>query len=180
MRQLVLLLSISRLTSITVVATIFLLVAVLRLANATEFFCASGNVTCLVAAINNANTLKGKDTINLQPGIYTVNTATGNGTAGLPSISSSIRIQASGDDTPTIIRRDLADPFISVLDIFVGGELTLKGITVQAPSNFCEFCAAAINNHGITTFQNSIVSDSSGRSDIQQRHINDSWEYHRE
>ena len=39
--------------------------------HAAQFFCSSGDVTCLIKAINEANTHAGADTINLDPGTYT-------------------------------------------------------------------------------------------------------------
>ena len=62
---------------------------------AAQFFCSSGNVTCLIAAINSANGTPGNHIINLKPGSYTlraVDTA-GFGGIGLPVVTSSIRIQ---------------------------------------------------------------------------------------
>lgn len=39
---------------------------------AAEFFCPSGNVACLIAAINEANGMPGEHVINLEPGTYTL------------------------------------------------------------------------------------------------------------
>src|SRR5262245_20425860 len=80
---------------------------------AAEFFCSSGNVTCLIAKINNANGMPGQHTINLEPGSYTLQTVDngqGNSANGLPVISGSIRIEATADDLPTVIERDLNAP----------------------------------------------------------------------
>jgi hypothetical protein len=69
--------------------------------HAAEFFCSSGNVTCLIAAINGANGKPGQHTINLDPGGYTLQTienGSGNGANGLPVITGSIRIQASAEE----------------------------------------------------------------------------------
>jgi hypothetical protein len=53
-----------------------------------EFFCSSGDVTCLIASINDANGMSGDHTINLEPGIYTLYAVdnTIDGPNGLPSI----------------------------------------------------------------------------------------------
>ena len=50
-----------------------------------EFFCASGDVTCLIAAINEANSTPEEDTINLEAGTYTLvaGVATADGTDGV-------------------------------------------------------------------------------------------------
>jgi hypothetical protein len=44
----------------------------IQLADAAEFSCASGDVTCLIAAINEANAVSGEHTIHLEPGSYTL------------------------------------------------------------------------------------------------------------
>jgi hypothetical protein len=44
----------------------------LKAADAAEFFCPSGNVTCLIAALNEANGMAGEHIINLEPGSYTL------------------------------------------------------------------------------------------------------------
>ena len=60
-----------------------------------EFFCASGDVTCLIAAINTANSTPEEDTITLEAGIYTLVAADNNveGPTGLPSVTSNITIK---------------------------------------------------------------------------------------
>jgi hypothetical protein len=61
-----------------------------RILYGAEFFCPSGDVTCLIAAINEANSTSEEDIINLQAGTYTlvVGIATGDGATGLPSVTS--------------------------------------------------------------------------------------------
>jgi hypothetical protein len=92
----------------------------LKAADAAEFFCASGNVTCLIAAINEANGMPGEHVINLEPGSYTLQIID-NGSEfqgnGLPVIMSSIRIQASAEDLPTVIERDLNAPQFRVFAV---------------------------------------------------------------
>src|SRR5262249_45115440 len=124
-------------------------------AQARKFFCSSGDVTCLIAAINSANRLSGKHIINLDPGIYTIH-APAEPSIGLPIISGSIEIKAVSDD-PTIIERDVnAAPF-RIFTVAVGGELVLDGLIVQrgGPQIF----GAAIANGGSTRLRNSIVTD---------------------
>ena len=55
-------------------ASIVLILGSLQPVSAADFFCASGNVTCLIASINSANGMPGKHIINLEPGIYTLQT----------------------------------------------------------------------------------------------------------
>jgi hypothetical protein len=64
-------------------------------AHAAEFFCSSGDVGCLIAAINEANLNSQEDTINLAAGTYTL-TSIDNGTTfnaiGLPVITGAMII----------------------------------------------------------------------------------------
>src|SRR5688572_31518590 len=70
--------------------------------DAAEFSCPSGNVPCLISSIETANLLPGTHAILLDPGIYTLPASLRNPTDipsedtenGLPSIKSSIRIEA--------------------------------------------------------------------------------------
>jgi hypothetical protein len=133
-------------------------------AEAAKFFCSSGDVTCLIAAINAANGKPGKHIINLDPGIYTIQ-APSDRFNGLPSISGSIRIKAISDTDPTVIERDPdALPF-RIFQVALGGELVLDGLVIQrggsnrGGSNELPIFAAAILNHGSTTLRNSTITD---------------------
>jgi hypothetical protein len=104
-------------------------------------------VACLIVAINEANGLPGEHIINLAPGTYTV------GFPGeeneLPSITGSIRIQASSSDLPAVIEG--GDP---TFHVSLGGEFSMDGVTVQRGNR-------AIINFGVTSIQNSIVTHNS-------------------
>ena len=148
------------LVGLQVVACITLILGTLEPISAADFFCASGNVTCLIAAINSANGMAGNHTINLEPGIYRLQTVdnTTDGANGLPSIKRSIQIQASVDDPPTVIERDPAAQSFRIFHVSVGGELSLEGVTVQrGVSGFRG--GPAIFNRGVTSLQDSIVTD---------------------
>jgi hypothetical protein len=121
--------------------------------------CASGDVTCLIAAINDANGMPGEHIITLDPGIYTLQIAVGG--SGLPLITGSIRIQASADDPPTVIERDPGAQGFRIFNISAGGELTLEGITVQRGSMIFFGSGGAILNSGVTSLRDSIVTNSS-------------------
>ncbi len=127
-----------------------------------EFFCSSGDVTCLIAAINEANATPGTHTINLEPGIYTLQTVDNvtDGANGLPSITGSIQIQAFADDIPTVIERDPAKG-LRIFHVSVGGELSLEGVTVQKGVGG-NIGGNAIFNRGVTSLRDSIVKDSVG------------------
>jgi len=73
---------------------------------AAEFTCVSGDVACLISAINTANGNSQVNTITLEAGAYTlthVNNDT-DGPNGLPSITSTLSIQGLDAET-TIIER---------------------------------------------------------------------------
>src|SRR6266404_9825827 len=148
---------ISRLSSLTL--GLILILGTSWVAHGSEFFCPSGNVTCLIATINSANAIRGKHTIHLEPGIYTLQVVhnTTEGRNGLPSITRSIRIQATADDPPTVIERDPAATFFRILHVSAGGELTLNGLTVQR-SDAGLAQGGAIFNRGVTSLQDSIVT----------------------
>jgi hypothetical protein len=140
------------------VASIALILGTLESVHAAEFFCSSGNVTCLIASINAANGLPGEHTINLEPGSYTLQ-AIDNGANGLPVISGSIRIQATADDPPTVIEGDIGALGFRIFQVSIGGELTLDGLTIQRGSRVV---GPAILNLGVTTVQDSVVTDNDG------------------
>jgi hypothetical protein len=133
--------------------------------HALEFFCASGDVPCLIAAINNANGMPGEHVITLDPGIYSLQIAIGGN--GLPSISGSIRIQASADDPPTVIERDpSAAQGFRIFDVSVGGNLSLNGLTLQRGISPGLFSPGAIFNRGVTSLQDSVVTGNFGDAGV--------------
>jgi len=131
--------------------------------HAAEFFCPSGDVTCLIAAINNANGMPGEHIINLEPGIYTLQVAdnVAFGSTGLPVITNSIQIQATADELPTVIERDPAAPAFRIFDVSIGGKLSLEGLTIQRGAGFS---GVVIHNAGVTSLLDSFVADSHGIS----------------
>lgn len=129
---------------------------------AAEFFCPSGNVACLIAAINEANGMPGEHVINLEPGTYTLegidNGEPFGNANGLPVIGRSIRIRGSAEDLPTVIERNLNAPRFRIFEVAAGGELTLDDLTIQRGALLSG--AAAILNRGLTSLQDTIVTDS--------------------
>jgi hypothetical protein len=122
--------------------------------HAADFSCQSGDVTCLIAAINEANAMPGEHTINLEPGSYTLQRID-NGMNGLPVISGSIKIQATTEELPTVIERDPNAPAFRFFEVLVGGKLTLAGVTIQG--GLTSSGGAAILNRGVTSLEDSIV-----------------------
>ena len=129
--------------------------------HAAKFHCSSGDVTCLIAAINQANEKSGQHTITLDPGIYTLQTTDNmiDGANGLPSMRRAIRILPSVDDAPTVIERDPGAQSFRIFHVARSGRLTVTGITVargEGPSGM------AIFNLGVTTLQDSVITNSTG------------------
>jgi hypothetical protein len=147
---------------------------------AADFFCSSGDVTCLIGAINSANGMPGAHVINLEPGSYTLQVIDNitDGPNGLPSIKRSILIQATAEDLPTVIERDPNIPqFIGtqfrIFHVSVGGKLSLEGVTVQRGGGVpAVLTGPAIFNRGATTLRDSIVTDNIGEGgDTKYRHV---------
>jgi hypothetical protein len=83
---------------------------------ADEYSCTSGDVTCLIASINDANTQPGEHVINLEPGNYTlqdIDNGVFSNANGLPVIKIALKIKAVDADLPTVIERDTAAPFFA-------------------------------------------------------------------
>jgi hypothetical protein len=113
-----------------------LLIAALGLAlslEAAEFTCASGDVACLINAINQANANGEANRITLRRGTYTltvVDNGTFGNTNGLPVITSPLTITGRGAET-TIIERDTSAPFFRILSVAAAGTLTLQRLTLR-------------------------------------------------
>src|SRR5437016_2574758 len=96
---------------------------------AAEFTCASGNVACLINAINQANANGEANRITLRRGTYTL-TAVDNDENGLPVITSPLTITGQGAET-TIIERDTSAAIFRILSVAAGGTLTLERLTLR-------------------------------------------------
>ena len=97
-----------------------------------EFFCPSGDVTCLIASINEANRNGEDNTINLELGTYTLTTVDNNtqGPNGLPSITGRMTIQGQ-DMWETIIARDSGAPEFRMFHVAASGTLRLNRVAVK-------------------------------------------------
>ena len=82
-----------------------------RLLSAALFYVPAADVAGLIAAINAANANGEENTINLEPGIYTLVAYRAKPDANvLPVITGSVRIKPSADDPPTVIERVRGGP----------------------------------------------------------------------
>ena len=113
-----------------------LMLVTLQSLHAAEFFCPSGNVTCLIAAINEANLSARPHTIFLEPGTYTL-TNVDNDTDdpnGLPSITGTIAIRQN--DQLATIERDPGAPPFRLFHVAPSGDLKLYGLGLRNGDNF--------------------------------------------
>lgn len=140
--------------------------------DAAEFSCPAGNVPCLISSIETANLLPGAHAILLDPGIYTLpaslrtptDPSVADAVNGLPSIKSSVRIEAISETDPTVIERDdNAAEFFRIFHVSLGGELFLNGITLRRGRSG-PFMGPAIFNRGVTSLQNSVVTEATGEA----------------
>lgn len=126
--------------------------------------CASGDVACLIAAINAANASAGADTIQLQPGVYIL-TAPDNdtdGANGLPSITSPLTIIGAGPGN-TIIEREATAPDFRLFHVAQTGVLKLEGVTARGGrlrNGPFPFDGGALFNLGTAIISQSAVTDS--------------------
>jgi hypothetical protein len=136
----------------------------IKAVHAAEFFCSSGDVTCLIRAINKANQNGEENTINLAAGTYTLtsldNSPSSNSGNGLPRIVSAMIINGESAET-TIIERDSGAPAFRILDVDASGRLTLNGLTVRGggpgPPGPPPLVGGGINNDGTLTITDSII-----------------------
>ena len=139
--------------------SLFLLLSTIQ-SYAEVFNIPSGNVTALVAAINAANANGEENTINLEPGTYTL-TAIDNGVIdsnsnGLPIITGIISINGI-DALATFIERDPAAPIFRIFSISSSGKLSVDGLTVRRGGGSRTQLAGGFSNAGTLTITRSIV-----------------------
>ena len=101
---------------------------------ASTFTCSGGDVACLIAAINTANTNgEPENTVRLSPGTYTLTAVDNNtqGPNGLPSVTSTLTIRADVEGSEVIIVRAATAPGFRFLHAGSGAVLTVHGITLS-------------------------------------------------
>jgi hypothetical protein len=153
-----------------VVAGLALVLGLARPGAAAVVECASGDVACLIAAINAANASGGASTIRLQAGTYTLtapnNVSVTDGPNGLPSITSPLTIVGAGAGT-TIIERAATAPAFRLLHVAQTGLLKLEGATVRGGLNGDAFSAApggaGLFNRGTAMISASVFTGNANR-----------------
>jgi hypothetical protein len=92
---------------------------------AARFVCSSGDVACLITAINTANANGEANTITLRAGTYTLTTDR------LPTITSTLILRGAGPDTTILtLQLPFTVPEFPLLDIAASGTLTIEGLTL--------------------------------------------------
>jgi len=146
------------LSRLPVMAAMIIVLATFGPVQAANLSCPSGDVTCLIAAINTANGNGEEDTIMLAAGTYTL-TAVDNatdGANGLPSITSVLTIQGAGAENTILERAATAPPF-RLLHVSPNGVLQLDGLTVRGGRG-------GILNFGAIRITHSRVTDNTSDS----------------
>jgi hypothetical protein len=170
--------------SVLIGTVILVTLALLHLSHAAEFSCAAGDVTCLRAAINAANTNGEANMLTLGAGTYTV-TAVDNltdGANGLPSIHGTLTIRRAAPPTaverkvtpshapeeilltsampPAIVERAAGAPFLRLFHVAATGNLTLEGLTLAGGNIVGE--GGGLLNRGRVVLMHSTLTDNAG------------------
>ena len=108
------------------------LLGLTRAVDAAEVACAAGDVTCLIEAINVANTNGEANTITLEAGTYTLTAVDhdSDGPTGLPSVTSPLTLRGAGAAS-TVLEREAGAPPFRLLHVASTGTLALDGLTLQ-------------------------------------------------
>jgi hypothetical protein len=135
---------------------------------AAEFFCPSGDVACLIAAINEANGLDGEHLIKLEGGSYAVSTANYIGERppgwsdqpiGLPSIRRHLTIKGLAAATIERVGPIHTNPF-ALFDVSPQGALIVDNLNLVNGETVTE--GGAIYNAGTTFIVDCIVANNAG------------------
>ena len=129
------------------------------------FNISSGDVPALIAAINAANANAEENTINLEPGTYSLTAAdniVGQPTTlaesanGMPVITGNITINGDLAET-TIIERTLNAVKFRIFDVAGGARLTVNDLTVSGGAVFNPGAGARVRAGGTLTLNRSII-----------------------
>jgi len=125
-----------------------------------DFFCAAGNVGCLISAIEVSNGNGQDNTIFLEEGEYTLRTSNGaNPANGLPVITGRLRITGP-EGTGSTIERDPTGPGFRLFEIAAGGNVILDWLGIRnghSNTSNNERCGGAILNRGTLAISRSAI-----------------------
>jgi len=131
-------------------------------AGAVLFTCATGDVACLITAINTANANGEVNLIRLEAGTYTLTAVnnTTDGSNGLPSITSPLTIGGNGSGN-TIIERAASAPPFRIFHVAQSGLLNLEDLTVRGGrwGGGVAFGGGGILNRGTLVITHCAVTD---------------------
>ena len=134
---------------------------------AADFACANGDVTCLIAAIHQANANGQENTISLAAGVYTLAAADNDtdGPTGLPVVTSTLSITGAGADLTIIERAALAPTAFRIFDVASTGVLRLNKVTVRGGTTERSKIAlgAGILASGTVMITDSLVTGNQGQ-----------------
>jgi len=129
---------------------------------AAEFFCRSGDVTCLIAAINQANQNSQQNTINLEAGTYTLTAADNSDDRalnGLPLITGKMTIRGQSSSLTTI-EGEFAFPNensrFRIFRVEPSGVLNLESLAVRKGTVFSGGGGIIFNLGDLTIFESDI------------------------
>jgi len=131
---------------------------------AAEFYCAAGDVPCLVGALGKANSQRfQRADIYLPAGTWTLtqpDSTDTEGATGLPTITSRVTIAGAGAGQ-TIIERAEDAPLFRLFQVAPEGVLTLEGLTLQGGEVDIDFLerGGGIRNLGSLTIQDSVLTE---------------------
>jgi hypothetical protein len=154
---------------VRVAALAALVLALPAVVGAHVVHCEAGDVSCVIAAISQANAdPQRRTTIDLEAGVYAL-TAVNNltdGPNGLPSIVSNVTIKGAKDGA-TILTRSGDAPTLRILHVGPSGQLALERITVSGGGDaFVDTNspdgAGLFNNGGAVTASDSSFTNNQG------------------
>jgi hypothetical protein len=127
---------------------------------AAVFQCPSGDVACLIWAIEASNWTPEPNTLLLAAGTYTLTAIQSwyDGANGLPPLTSVLTIVGAGAQS-TIIARATGSPGFCFMYATEGGVLTLSGLTLQGSA--ADDVGGALVNSGTLTLMDSILATNS-------------------
>jgi hypothetical protein len=136
-----------------------LLLVIIQPAYAAEFYCSSGDVTCLITAIKVANANGEENFISLGAGVYSLTSVDNetDGPNGLPSVVSPLTIVGDGAEA-TVIERDSMAPDFRIFHVSSAGTLRVDRLIVTGGFGPADTFGGGLFNNGAVTISNSVIT----------------------